>query len=167
MLDSYWLTIGHMEVRPIRKNKAAVMSILLYGCTTWMLTKQMKRKLVSNCTKMLQAVLNKSWRQNPTKQRLYGHLSPISRTLQIRWVRHAGHCWRSKGKLISNVPLWTSSYRWARVGQPVRTYLQQLSTDTRCSVEDLLGVMDDRDERQEGVRKICASSTPWWWWLLV
>ena len=54
--------------------QAAVMSILLYGCTTWTLTKRMEKKLDGNCTKMLRAILNESWRQHPTKQQLYGHL---------------------------------------------------------------------------------------------
>ena len=59
----------------------------------WML--RMESKLDSNCTRMLQAVLNKSWGQNPTKQP-YRHLLPISKTIQIRWARQTGHCWRSK-----------------------------------------------------------------------
>ena len=42
--------------------QAAVVSILLYGCTTWMLTKCMEKKQDSNCTRMLQAILNKSWK---------------------------------------------------------------------------------------------------------
>ena len=41
--------------------QAAVVSILLYGCTTWTLTKRLERKLDGNCTRMLRAVLNKSW----------------------------------------------------------------------------------------------------------
>ena len=40
--------------------QAAVVSILLYGCTTWTLTKQLQ-KLDGNYTKKLQAILNKSW----------------------------------------------------------------------------------------------------------
>ena len=40
--------------------KAAVVSILLYGCTTWSLTKCMEKKLDGNYTRMLRAVLNKS-----------------------------------------------------------------------------------------------------------
>ena len=56
---------------------------------------------------MLRAILNKSWRQHPTKQQLYGHLPPISKTIKIRRTRHAGHCWRSKDELIGNVLLWT------------------------------------------------------------
>ena len=47
--------------------KAAVMLILLHGCTMWMLTKHMEKNLDGNYTRMLQAVLNKSWRQHPTK----------------------------------------------------------------------------------------------------
>ena len=47
--------------------QAAVVSILLYGCTTWMLTKCMEKKLDGKYTRMLPAVLNKSWRQYPIK----------------------------------------------------------------------------------------------------
>ena len=66
-------------------------SILQYGCTTWTLTKHMEKKLDGNCTRMLRALLNKSWRQHSTKQQLYGHLPSISKTFQIRRTRHVGH----------------------------------------------------------------------------
>ena len=45
----------------------AVVSILLYGCTTWTPTKHMEKKLDGNYTRLLRAILNKSWRQHPTK----------------------------------------------------------------------------------------------------
>ena len=72
--------------------QAAVMSILLCGCTTWMLTKRMMKKLGGNYIRMLRAILNKSWRQHLTKQQLYGHLPSIIKTIQVRRTRHAGHC---------------------------------------------------------------------------
>ena len=53
--------------------QAAVVSILLYGCNRWMLTKRMEKKFDGNYIKMLRAILNKSWRQHPTKQQLCGH----------------------------------------------------------------------------------------------
>ena len=52
--------------------QAAVTSILLYGCTTWTLTKRLEKNLDSNYTRMLRAILNKSWRQHPTRHQLYG-----------------------------------------------------------------------------------------------
>ena len=85
--------------------QAAVVSILLYGCTTWTLTKRLKKKLDGNHTRMLRAILNKSWRQYPTRHQLYGHLSPVTKTIQTRRSRHAGHCWRSKYELINDVLL--------------------------------------------------------------
>ena len=59
-------------------------SILLYGCTTWTLTKRLKKKLDGNYIRMLWAILNKSWRQHPTRHQLYGHLPPITKTIQVR-----------------------------------------------------------------------------------
>ena len=72
--------------------QAAVVSILLYGFTTWTLIKRLEKKLDGNYTRMLRAILNKSWRQHPARHQLYGHLPPITKTIQVRQTRHAGHC---------------------------------------------------------------------------
>ena len=144
--------------------QAAVVSILLYGCTTWTLTKRLERRLDGNYTRMLRAVLNKSWRQHPTRLQLYGHLPPITKTIQVRRTRHAGHCWRSKDELISDVLLWTPTYGCARVGRPARTYIQQLCEDTGCNPEDLPEAMNDREKWRERVKDIRAGGATWWWW---
>ena len=115
-LTKAWTTIDKLSV--IRKSdltdkmkrsffQATVLSILLYGCTTWTLTKRTEKKLDGNYTRLLRAILNKSWRQHPTKHQLYGHLAPITKTIKVRRTRHAGHCWRSRDELISDVLLWT------------------------------------------------------------
>ena len=62
----------------------AAVSILLYGRTTWTLTKRLEKKLDGNYTRMLRAILNKSWRQHPKKHQLYGHRLPITKTIQVR-----------------------------------------------------------------------------------
>ena len=139
--------------------QAAVVSILLCGCTTWTLTKRLKKTLDGNYTRMLRAILNKSWRQHPTRYQLYGHLTPITKTLQVRRTRHAGHCWRSKDELISDVLLWTPAYGQAKAGRPARTYIQQLCEDTGYSPEDLPEAMNDRKKWRDRVRDIRASGT--------
>ena len=139
----------------------AVESILLYGCTTWTLNKQLEKKLEGNYTRMLRAILNKSWRQHPTRHQLYGHLPPITKTIQARRIRHAGHCWRSKDVLISNVLLWIPAYGGEKAGRPARTYIQQLCEDTGCSPEDQPEAMKDREKWRERVRDIRASGTTW------
>ena len=139
------------------------MSILLYGCTTWTLTIRLE-KLDGNYTRMLRAILNKSWRQHPTRHKLYGHQSPTTKTIQVRRTRHAGHCWRSRDELISDVLLWTPANGQAKAGRPARTYIQQQCEDTGCSSEELPEAMNDREKWQERVRDIRASSSTWRWW---
>ena len=144
--------------------QAAVTSILLYGCTTWTLTKRLEKKLDGNYTRMLRAILNKSWQQHPTRHQLYGHLPPITKTIQVRRTRHAGHCWRCRDELIRDVLLLIPTHGCAKAGRPARMYIQQLCEDTGCCPEDLPRAMNDREEWRERVRDIRATSAIWWWW---
>ena len=89
---------------------------------------------------MLRAISNKSKRQHPTKQHLYVHLPPITKTIPVRRTRR----WRSGEELLSDILLWTPSHGRAKVGRPTITDTQQLYTDTGYSLEDLPGAMDDR-----------------------
>ena len=98
-LTKAWIAINRLSIiwKLDRTDKmklsffqAAVASILLYGCTTWTLTKRLEKKLYGNYTRMLREILNKSWQQHPTRHQLYGHLPPITKTIQVRRTRHAG-----------------------------------------------------------------------------
>ena len=119
-----WTAINRLSI--IRKSdlsdeikwnffQAVVVSILLYESSTWTLTKRIDKRLNGNCTRMLSAILNKSWKQHPRKQHLYGHFLPISKTIQIRRTRHVRtlhekpgptHKWRSHVKPFP----WTCQY---------------------------------------------------------
>ena len=169
-LAKAWIAIDRLSIiwrsdlsNEIKCNffQAVVVSILLYVSTTWMLTKRIEEKLNGNCIKMLPAILNKCWKQHPTNQQLYRHLLPIPKTIHIRWRRHTGHCW------ISDIFIWASLHRHAKVGWPTRTYLLQLYTNTRCNLEDLQEVIEDWDEWWESVKEIHASSATWLWWCLL
>ena len=124
--------------------QAAVVSILRYGCTIWTQTKRLE-----NYTRMWRAILNKFWRQHSTR-----NLPPITKPLQVRRTRHAGHYWRSRDELINDVLLWTPTYGRAKAGRPARTYIQQLCEDTGYSLEDLLVEMNDMEKWRERVRDI-------------
>ena len=134
--------------------QAAFVSTLLYRCITWTRTKRMEKKLDGNYTRILRAILNKSWRQHPTKQQLYSHQPSIMKTIKIRRTRHEGHCWRSRNELISDVLLWTPLHGRAKSERPARTNIQQLYVDTGCNPEDLPEAMDDREGWRERVRDI-------------
>ncbi len=97
-LTKAWTTIAKLSIiwksdltDKIKRSffQAAVVSILLYECTTWTLIK-----------------------------RMYGHLPPVMKTIKDRRTRHMGHCWRSWDELIRDVLLWTPSYGRAKAGRP-------------------------------------------------
>ena len=123
-------------------------------------------EITAKCNIIL-SLKNKSWQQHPTRHQLYGHLPPITKTIQVRRTRHAGHCWRSRDELIRDVLLWIPTHGRAKAGRPARTYIQQLCEDTGCCPEDLPRAMNDREEWRERVRDIRAASTIWWWWWLM
>ena len=137
---------------------------IIWKCTTWTLTRRLEKKLNGNYTRMLRAILNKSWWQHSKRHQLYGHLPPITKTIKVRRTRHAGHCWRSRDELTSEVLLWTPTYDRAKAGRPAWTYIQQLCEDTGCSPEDLPETMDDWEKWRERVKDIRASGTTWWWY---
>ena len=148
-MDSYLLVIWQSDLTDEIKRihfQAVVVSILLYGCTIWTLTKRMDRQLDTDYTRILQAILNKSCMQHHIKQQLYGHLPPITKTIQVRRIRHVGHCWRSKD---SHWPLHMDEQRQD-------DQLEQLCADTGCSLEDLPEAMNDREGWRERLSALVA-----------
>ena len=81
-----------------------------------------------NYTRILH-VWNKSSKQLPTKEHLYDHLTPISRSIQVWQTRHVGHCWGSKDGLLSDILLFMPLYGCASVRCSPRTYIHQLCVD--------------------------------------
>ena len=59
----------------------------------------------------------------------------------------------NKDQLIRDLHQWIPSHRHASVGRP-RTYIQQLCTNTGCSLEELPEAMDDRDEWRYRAREL-------------
>ena len=107
--------------------QVAVASILLYGCTTWTLTKRLEKKLDGNYTRMLRAILNKSWRQHSTGHQLYGHLPYIMKTIQVRRTRHAGHYMDKQGR----------THKWCTLMDPQTLPCKSRTTSTNIHSETM------------------------------
>ena len=125
--------------------------ILLYGCTILILTKHMEKKVDGNYSRMLHAILKKSWKQHPIKQQLYRHLPPISQTIQVRWTRCLGHCWRSKDELIIGVLLWTLTHCLTSIDSVWTLNAIQMTCQKWWMI-----VTDERES-------VCVISVTWWW----
>ena len=142
--------------------QAAVVSILLYGCTIWTLTKRIEEKLDGNYTRMLRAILNRSWRQHPTKHQLYSPYFPsVSKLDEPDMQDTAGEAETNSKVIYSHGP---PIYGRAKAGRLTTTYILQLCEDTGCSPEELPEAMNDREKWRERARDIGAGGTTWWWW---
>ena len=113
--------------------------------------RQLNKNAASNIEQVLAATPHKAPTIRPPVS--------ITKTIQVRRTRHAGHCWRSRDELISDILIWTPTYGRAKAGRPARTYIQQLCEDTGCSPEDLPEAMNDREKWRERVRDIRAGDT--------
>ena len=143
------------------------MSILLYECTTWMLTKRIDKKASRQLHKNVVSCIEQVLEATPYKTPAVRPPTTNHETIQVRRTRHARQCRRSKDELISDVHLWTHLHGQAKVGRATRTYIQQLYTDTGCSLEDFQEAMDDWDEWRKRVREIRASSVTWYIYIYI
>ena len=138
--------------------QAAVVSILLYGCTTCTLTKRLEKKLDGNYTKMQK---EQSW----TSPGATPHKTQTIRPPASDHENYPSYT-NQTCSVISDVLLWTPTYGREKAGRPARTYIQQLCEDTEWCPEDLPEAMNNREKWRERVRDIRVSGTTWWWWFV-
>ena len=104
---------------------------------------------------MLRAILNKSWRQHPTRHQLYGHLPPITKVIRVRQTRHAGHCWRSKDEIVSDVLLWNPKQK--QNDQLEHTYSSYVKTqDVNLKTCQRRWMIGRSGERGSGISVLAA-----------
>ena len=127
--------------------KSTVQSVLLYGSSTWTLTKSLTKKLDGAYTKMLRVVKGVTWRQHLTNDQFYGNLAKITGIIKEQRTMFSGHCWRTIHKLLLWEPLHGNRPR----GRPLKTYIDQIVEDTIIPKENLATAMKDGNYWKERV----------------
>ena len=117
------------------------------GCISFVvgtLTKRWEKNLDENYTRMLRNISNKFWKKHSTKQQLYGHSPSISKTIQIRWKKHARNFWGNRDKLKSDVLL-----------ELLHKSVQVLPTSNNSHTADLYGhLMQSRGHAKSDGRSV-------------
>ena len=139
--------------------QTTVESVLLYASSTWTLTKQLEKTLNGNYTKMLRAVLNVSWKDHPTNAQLYGKLKKITDVIKERRLRFAGHTFRQKEELASDLLLWAPNHGTRNIGRPYKTCVDQLIEDSGHTIEELPTAMMYRLDWKNVGNRVRASSS--------
>ena len=84
----------------------------------------------------------------------------ISKSIRIQRLRHAGNCWRSKDKLVSDLIIWQPHRGKRKRGRPANTYIVQLRDDTNLTtIDEMKTAMEDGIGWYNHVMDYRASST--------
>ena len=119
--------------------RATVELILLQGAETWTMNTQMQKRLDGCYTNLLRRVQNMSWKNHHTLAEIYGPIPKISMRLAEKRARFAGHCYRAKDEVVSDLVFWKAS------SSRKRTFPDVISRDTGIEVKELPTAMEDRD----------------------
>ena len=146
-LDKLWKSNLPNTIK-INFFRSTVEWILLYGSETWTLNSQLHKRLDGCYTNLLRRVQNISWKTHPTLETIYGKIPKLSLQLSQRRTRFAGHCFRAKDELNSDLILWKAS------NSRKLTYPDIISRDTSIPVKDLPTAMMDKDVWRQVVQGI-------------
>ena len=90
--------------------RATVESVLIYGSVSWTITKALEKRLNGNYTRMLRAILNRSWKDHPNIKEIYWNIPDICTSIRQQRLRFSGHCWITKLELASDVMIWQPTH---------------------------------------------------------
>ena len=111
---------------------------------------------------ILSAVLNKSWGKHPTKQHLYGHVAPISQTIQLIQSRHTEAAWEERKNSFST--FYELLHMQTTVLADLKRYILQFCANTEPALEDISRTMADRNRCRESQKKsVCQHALIWRW----
>ena len=143
--------------------QATVVSILLYGCTTWTLIKRRRKSLTATTQECWEQFWTSPGGNTPQSTSCTATYLPPRKISKLDEPDTRDTAGEVGDELKSDVLQWTPSYDWVKAGRPARTYIQLLCEDTGCSPEDLPEVMNDREGWRERVRDIRAGGMTWWY----
>ena len=137
---------------------ATVETVLLYGCESWTLTKDMERSLNGTYTRMLRMALNKNqYLLNMNNATLYGigKLPILSTKIAERRLRLAGHAARHPELTLNKVLLWEPLHGTSRRGRPKQTFVDVLRRDTGLrETSEMSTLMADRVEWRNDIHEV-------------
>ena len=143
-LNKVWTSDMSREIK-IELFRATTETILLYGSSTWTLTKQEEKALDGTYTRMLRKALNINWSERTSNHTLYGSLSRVSETIRTRRMKLAGHVFRDKSSPAHHTVTWLPTHGYAARGRPQTSFVDTLLHDSTAStVPELEALMSDR-----------------------
>ena len=109
---------------------ACVESVLLYGSETWVLTKELEKKIDGTHARLLRIAFDIDWFSLKTNESVYGDKWKASKKIRSRRLKLAGHSVRHPETMANMDLFWMPTHGTRKRGRPNKTYIGQLKQDT-------------------------------------
>ena len=124
LLNKVWSCNSYSSTTKINIFKACVLSVLLYGCETWLVTEAIKSKLQVFVNRCLRKILRIYWPHRITNKELWkladiGDINVEVRRRKFGWI---GHTLRKDEEEICNRALVYNPQGARKVGRPRNTW---------------------------------------------
>ena len=173
----YCLIIFYYKL-PINIFQSACLSILLYGCESWIIDKKLEQSLNSYSTSCFRIMLNIKRLDKISNEEIYTKIgiTPLVHQIQRRQLKYVGHCLRKdKNELINKYVLYKPEDRLGKRGKGrarlmYPEYIGELINDeSPPSIDDIREAAKDRKEWRKKVVDVCKPklfAVDWWWWMI-
>jgi len=125
-LDKIWRANHvHLSLK-INIFKTAVLSVLLYGCETWVLTKHLEQELDGFGTNCLRFILGIKRIARVRNEAIYeqSKMAPVTRLVRARQLRYLGHVLRLNDNEPAKIfALYTPSHSKRKRGRPKQSFI--------------------------------------------
>ena len=159
-LETIWKSRSITLHTKIHLYKSVILSILLYGCESWTISKNMEKRLEAFDTKAYRKILGITYRERKTNEYVKKRIGPVDSLLKIikkRKLKHYGHTMRHNTlhKLIMQG--FVDGKR--RSGRPRINWMTNILEWTEKDLGNLLPLPQDRHQWRE-VCRIAANHIP-------
>jgi hypothetical protein len=149
--------------------KSCVVSVLLYGCETWLVTEGIKRKLQVFVNRCLRRILRIFWPNTISNAELWerANMTDINTTIRRRKYGWIGHTLRKPSEEVCHRALQYNPQGSRPVGRPKNTWrrtvlsevntLQEFSSSRVTNITSLKTIADRRARWRNLVSSLCPS----------
>lgn len=161
-LFKVWRSKNISRKTKLRIFQCSVMSILLYGCTTWGTSQQQIRKLQTFVNRCLKQILGIFWPNWVTNEQLLtlSNCQPVAAEICKRKWSWIGHILRRQRDDIARSALDWNPQGQRRVGRPRNTW--QRTTQRECEIVNITwnqakALAENRNRWKEFVDALCST----------
>ena len=164
-MKNIWYSKLNLQLK-VRLLRSAVLSVLLYGSETWVLTKALEKMLNSFFCTCLRIIMDIKSEDRVTNEEVCrrANVRPLSVIVQERQLRFLGHSLRrSPADPISNLALFTPPYGHANRGRQPTTFPAYISNTINFQIpitpNEIQRAAQDRDGWRRLVEAACSRNS--------